>query len=267
MSNRPLAVVTGASDGMGKEFARQLAAQGNDLLLIARRGNLLDELKEELESSFAVSVEIMALDLSVLENIERLEKKVQNSNSLLWMVNAAGFGSGGAPFPNASPEIETQMLILHTIAPMRLCRSALVPMNANRRGFIINIASVAAWLASKGAADYSASKAFLVAFSKALQCDCRDSGVRIQAFCPGFVRTGFHSSQTMKRSAKFYEKIPNFMWDRPERVVRKSIREAQRQVGRRVVFIPSFFYWVLSILASCPPFMPLRILISRGTMR
>ncbi len=267
MSNRPLAVVTGASDGMGKEFARQLAALGNDLLLIARRGYILDKLKEELEKAYSISVETMELDLSVLENIERLEKKIQKSDSLLWMVNAAGFGSGNAVFPNASPEIETRMITLHAITPMRLCRSALIPMNANRRGFIVNIASVAAWLASKGAADYSASKAFLVAFSKALQCDCQKTGVFVQALCPGFVRTGFHSSETMQNSAALYEKIPNFMWDNPERVVRKSIRAVQRKFGRRVVFIPSLFYWFLSILTYCSSFMPLRILISRGTMR
>ncbi|MBE6428496.1 MAG: SDR family NAD(P)-dependent oxidoreductase, partial [Planctomycetaceae bacterium] len=146
MSNRPLAVVTGASDGMGKEFARQLAAMGNDLLLIARRGYVLDALKDELEKAHSVSVETMPLDLSKLENIELLEKKIQDSDSLLWLVNAAGFGSGSAIFPHVSPDIETQMLTLHTIAPMRLCRAALIPMNVNGRGFIINIASVAAWL-------------------------------------------------------------------------------------------------------------------------
>lgn len=266
MANRPLAVVTGASDGMGKEFARELAAMGNDLLLVARRGYVLDSLKKELESQYSVSVETMPLDLSVLENIEKLERCVESSDRLLWLVNCAGFGAGDGVFPNVSVELETRMLMVHTMAPMRLCRAALLPMTVNGRGFIINVASVAGFIASRGAVDYAATKSFLITFSRALQCDCVGTGVLVQALCPGFVRTGFHDSETMK-SSPLKQQIPGFMWDQPQRVVRKSLRAVQSRFCHQVIFIPSFFYRFLARVMSGPLMTPFRILFTGGKTR
>lgn len=266
MSNRPLAVVTGASDGMGKEFARELAAMGNDLLLTARRGYVLDSLKKELEAAYGISVETMPMDLSELENIRILEEKIESSDRLLWLVNCAGFGAGEGVFPDVSADVETRMLLLHNVAPMRLCRAALIPMKINGRGFIINVASVAGFLASRGAVDYSATKAFLITFSRALQCDCAGTDVHVQAFCPGFVRTGFHDSETMKNSP-LKDQVPGFMWDSAPRVVKKSIRAVQKRYFRRVVFIPTLFYRLITRIMSGRLLAPVRILLTGGQTR
>ncbi len=266
MSNQPLAIVTGASDGMGREFARALAEKGCDLILVARRAERLEALKSELESQFKVSAEVLALDLCVRENLLILEQKAESASNLLWLVNCAGFGAGESAFPDVDVELESRMLLLHNMAPMRLCRAALVPMRKNHRGFIINVASVAGFLASRGAVDYSATKAFLITFSRALQCDCAGTGILVQALCPGFVRTGFHDSETMK-SSPLKQQVPAFMWDDARRVVRKSIQNVQKRFGHAVIFIPSFFYRFISRILSGPLLAPLRILFTGGKTR
>ncbi len=251
---------------MGREYARALAEMGNDLLLVARRGYVLDALKTELEEKFSISVETCPLDLSVLENIATLEQKIALEDRLLWLVNCAGFGAGEGVFPDVSVEVETKMLMVHNVAPMRLCRAALVPMSVNGRGFIINVASVAGFLASRGAVDYSATKAFLIAFSRSLQCDCVGKGVLVQAFCPGFVRTGFHDSETMKNS-DLKRQVPNFMWDNAPRVVRKSLRAVQKKRFHRVVFIPTLFYRIVKQIMSGSVLKPFRIVFTGGKTR
>ncbi|MBR0192866.1 MAG: SDR family NAD(P)-dependent oxidoreductase [Thermoguttaceae bacterium] len=266
MTKRPLAVVTGASDGMGREFARALAEMGCDLWIIARREARLNELKTELEANFGVCVEVVPADLSRFEDIQKIEQKIESARNLLWMVNCAGFGAGEGAFPDVNVELETAMLMVHNMAPMRFCRAALVPMRENHRGFIINVASVAGFLASRGAVDYSATKAFLITFSRSLQCDCVGTGVLVQAFCPGFVRTGFHDSETMK-SSPLKEQVPGFLWDSAPRVVRKSIRAAQRRFCHRVVFIPTVFYRAITCFMSSPLTAPLRILFTGGKTR
>ncbi|MDO4629512.1 MAG: SDR family NAD(P)-dependent oxidoreductase [Planctomycetia bacterium] len=266
MSQRPLAVVTGASDGMGREYARALAEMGNDLLLVARRGYVLDALKTELEEKFSVSVETCPMDLSVMENIVALEQKILAEERVLWLVNCAGFAAGGGHFPDIPVEIESKMLMVHNMAPMRLCRAALVPMSVNLRGYIINVASVTGFIASNGVVNYSATKAFLIAFSRSLQCDCVGKGVLIQAFCPGFVRTGFHDSETMKNS-DLKKQVPNFMWDNAPRVVRKSLRAAQKKRFHRVVFIPTLFYRIVKQIMSGPVLKPFRIMFTGGKTR
>lgn len=266
MSDRPLAVITGASDGMGREFARILAQMGNNLLITARRQERLESLKNELESEFGVSVETLALDLCLMENIRILEQKIENSTELLWMVNCAGFGAGEGIFPDVDVEMEARMLMLHNMAPMRLCRAALVPMREKNRGFIINVASVAGFLASQGAADYASTKAFLITFSRSLQCDCAGTGILIQALCPGFVRTGFHDSETMKGSP-LKQQVPAFMWDDAKRIVRKSVKNVQKKFFHHVIFIPTFFYRFIARILSGPLMAPLRILFTRGKTR
>lgn len=263
---KPLAVVTGASSGLGMCFARQLASEGYDLLIVARRGFVLESLKEELERLYPITVETFEADLSEKEPLRELEKKVESSENLVCLINNAGFGTGESSFPNVDVEQETRMLALHNLAPMRLCRAALIPMAVNGMGYIINVASAAAFLASRGAADYSATKSFLVSFSRGLQCDCIDKGVHVQALCPGFVRTGFHQSETMKNS-ETGEKVPNWLWLDAPWVVKKSIRQVRKKHLRRVAYVPSLRYKILVAILASRWLSPLRVLLSRGRAR
>ena len=245
-STRKLAAVTGASDGLGKEFARRLAAEGYDLLVIARRPALLDELKADLETNYGVQVEPIPCDLSQPDELKRLEDRLENEESLEVLVNNAGFGLGDA-FPNVDSDKEESMIRVHAVATMRLSRSALVPMCKRKTGFIINVSSVAAFLYGSNAAQYSATKAYILSFSKSLQCDVRRYGVRIQALCPGFTHTGFHSTESMK----FFQKsdVPSWLWLSAEYVVKTSLRSIHRT--GRVVCVPSLRYkLVLALLCN-----------------
>ena len=247
MTTTPLAAVTGASEGLGKEFARQLATEGYNLLVIARRENLLNELKVDLEAKYNVHVEPLVCDLSKPDELKRLEDRLEKEESLEVMINNAGFGLGDA-FPDVNPDAEEAMIRVHVIALMRLSRAALVPMCKRRKGYVINLSSVAAFLYGENTAEYIATKAYVLSFSKSLQCDVRKYGVRIQALCPGFTHTGFHDTESMK----FFKKndMPKWFWLSAERVVRSSLRSIRR--SSRVVCVPSLRYKLILALVCNP---------------
>jgi short-subunit dehydrogenase len=246
-SSQKLAAVTGASEGLGKEFARQLAAEGYDLLVIARRPALLDELKAELEKTYSVRVEPLVCDLSKPEELKRIEDRLEKEESLEVLINNAGFGLTDA-FPDANPDAHESMIRLHTIALMRLSRAALVPMCKRKKGYVINLSSVAAFLYGANSAEYIATKAYVLSFSKSLQCDVDKYGVRVQALCPGFTHTGFHSTKSMESFQK--SATPKWLWLSAERVVRTSLQSIWR--SGRVVCVPSLRYKLILALACNP---------------
>ncbi len=247
-SSRPLAAITGASDGIGKEFARQLAAQGYDLLLIARRENLLNGIKSELETQYGITAEVFPCDLADPVQTRKLENALEKSEQLEFMVNNAGFGNENSNFPDVDADTEERMIQVHVVALMRLARAAIQPMCRNRKGFLINLSSVAAFLYGPGCVQYNATKAYVLSFSKSLQCDLRGKGVRVQALCPGLTHTGFHATPTMRGFRK--EKTPGFAWLPVEYVVRHSLRSIQK--GRRSVCVPSWRY-KMALFFLCNP--------------
>jgi short-subunit dehydrogenase len=247
MKTTPLAAVTGASEGLGREYARQLAAEGYNLLIIARRGHLLEEIKADLEKKYNIRVETLVCDLSKPDELKQVEDRLEKEESLEVLVNNAGFGLGRA-FPDVDPDAEEQMIRLHVIALMRLSRAALVPMCKRQKGYVINLSSVAAFLFAENSTEYNATKAYVLSFSKSLQCDVRRRGVRVQALCPGFTHTGFHATESMS----FFNKnaTPKWLWLSAERVVRTSLRSIRRT--SRVVCIPSLRYKLILALLCNP---------------
>ncbi|MBR4752994.1 MAG: SDR family NAD(P)-dependent oxidoreductase [Thermoguttaceae bacterium] len=268
-NGRPVAAITGASSGFGKIYAKRLASEGYDLLLVARREEKLLETTKEIKQERDVEIETISADLSVLDDIIRVERRLESIPSLRYLINNAGFG-GNQKFPDVFIDVETKMVLTHCLAPMRLCRAALVPMKAQGKkrdaGYIINVSSVSGFLAGEGAADYTATKAYLITFSKSLQCDVGRFGVRVQALCPGFARTGFHDAETMRYS-NLKETVPNFLWQRADRVVDASLRSLRRPFRPNVVCIPTIVYKIAGYFGSSWLFAPLRILLSRGTIR
>ncbi len=244
----PLAAVTGASDGLGKEFAKQLAAEGYDLLLVARRENLLNEIKADLEKRFGVHVDVHVCDLSKPEQVKTLEKRLEAADRLELMVNNAGFGRQDGFYPQTDPDREEEMIQVHVVALMRLTRAALQPMCKNKTGYLINLSSIAAFLHGSGFSQYNSTKSYVLAFSKSLQCDMRKYNVRVQALCPGLTHTGFHSTPGMKNFKK--EKTPGVAWLTAEYVVRTSLRSIRRT--RKVVCIPSLRYKIVLALLCNP---------------
>jgi hypothetical protein len=236
--SRGLAVVTGATAGIGREFAEQLGARGFDLLLVARDRQRLDETAKTLAAAHGVEAEPFAADLSRDEDVARLAERIAASPRLALLVNNAGFGSRGR-LAQADIGRQEAMVRLHVLAPMRLTRAALPVLLANRSGGVINVSSVAGFIYSVGNVNYCATKAYLTTFSEGLAAELHGSGVRAQALCPGFTRTEFHA-----RMPGPVERHPSFAWLSAKAVVGHSLRCLDR--GGPVVCIPGL-RWRLTV--------------------
>lgn len=236
--SRGLAVVTGATAGIGREFAEQLGARGHELLLVARDRARLNETAATLAATHAVSTEALALDLSRDDDVTRLVERLAASPDLSLLVNNAGFGSRGR-LAAAEPELQEAMVRLHVLTPMRLTRAALPVLLARGSGGIINVSSVAGFVYSAGNVNYCATKAYLTTFSEGLAAELYGTGVQAQALCPGFTRTEFHA-----RIPGPVERHPEFAWLSAREVVAYSLRCLDRRGP--VVCIPGL-RWRLAV--------------------
>src|SRR5512139_2827761 len=217
----PTALITGASAGIGAAFTRRLAADGFDLVLVARDGARLNDIAERLREAYRIQVEVLPADLTDDDGIGAVEKRVAAGIDLL--VNNAGFGHPGK-FLEVPVERELAMLKLHCEAVLRLTLAALPGMIDRGKGGVINVASVAAFF-PRGT--YSASKAWVVNFSQSVMQDIDAPGVNVMALCPGFVRTEFHERAEMDVSG-----IPDALWLDADKVVAAGLRDLRR--GQRV---------------------------------
>ena len=188
---RPVALVTGASGGIGEELARQAALDGHDLVLVARSRDRLDHLAAELERAGA-GVEVLTADLQTDAGIDAVADRLTATGTPVVdvLVNNAGYGSVG-DFAELSPDGLAGEITLNIMALMRLTRAALPGMLHRRRGGILNVASLASFLPGPGMANYSATKAYVLSLTEAIREEVTGSGVRITALCPGYTRTGF----------------------------------------------------------------------------
>jgi hypothetical protein len=241
------ALITGASSGIGEAFARRLAADGYDVILVARRKDRLEALADRLAKEFGVRAQALRADLSTLEGVETVEQVIANAQNLALLVNNAGFGEPGL-FTEHTLQSEIDMLRVHIEAVVRLTHAALPGMISRRRGGIINVSSVAAYLPSRGNVNYSATKAYLNNFSEALQLEVADDGLQVQALCPGFTATEFHETPVYLKRGFKRSVIPGFLWMPAEKVVEKSLSDLRR---RRVICIPGLKYqWIVRFARS-----------------
>jgi short-subunit dehydrogenase len=226
MGTGKTALITGGSSGIGATFARQLAAQGYDLALVARRRERLAELAGELQQAHDVCVEVLAADLADPAGVEQVEKRLGEIEDLAMLINNAGFGTTGR-FAAVDMASQLAMIQVHVVATVRLCRAALPAMLARNQGAIINVSSVTAFIPLPGSVNYSASKAYLVNFSEALQAELIGTGIKVQALCPSFTLTEFHDTPEY---AKFNRaRVPGFMWMSAEEVVADSLKALKRE--------------------------------------
>jgi short-subunit dehydrogenase len=241
-SHTRTALITGASSGIGAEFARQLAAQGYDLILVARRGERLSALAADLQDRHGITAEPLVADLSVAEDVERVAARLAELSNLALLVNNAGFGISGSL---ALAELQNQldMLNVHVVAAMRLSHAALPGMIARGTGGIINVASLAAFMALPREVNYCATKAYLVTFSQALAAEVRRKGVRVQALCPGFTITEVHDEPDRPGAGR--EGFPRFLWGSSQAVVADSLLALDRG---QVVCVPGFVNQMIRLL-------------------
>jgi len=233
LSEKRKALITGASAGIGAEFARQLAARGYDLALVARRRERLEQLAESIKLKYGVEVDVLPADLSIDEGITQIEEFIQNCKNLEILVNNAGFGIPGG-FIAADIELTLSMLWGHVVAPVRLTRAALPEMIEKGTGYIINVSSISAFSAATGSSTYSASKGYLNNFCEGLAVECYKTGVKVQALCPGFTYTEFHDTPEYK-PYRIKERLPRIFWMTSEAVVRWSLNALK---GNNVIIIP-----------------------------
>ncbi len=224
----PTAYITGATAGIGAAFARRLASDGFDLVLLARDTERLERTAAELHDRYAVRTEPLTADLSTEDGLAAAEERARKDVDLL--VNNAGFANRGK-FLDVPVSDELNMLRVHCEAVLRLTHAVLPGMLDRGRGGVINVSSVSAF-ATRGT--YGASKAWAVNFSPGVAADIAGrsrGGVRVMALCPGFVHTEFHERAQMDMSD-----VPDFMWLDKDYVVDVALRDLQRGVP---VSVPS----------------------------
>ena len=240
------ALVTGASSGLGAAYARHLAARGFDLILVARRQSRLDELAQAMRERYAVRAEALVADLADPADLGRAVARVEEERDLTMLVNNAGFGLPSS-FARSDIERQLDMIRVHDEASVRLARAGLPAMLARNRGAIVNVSSLAGFIPLPGNVNYSASKAYLIEFSRALQAELRGTGVRVQALCPGFMNTEFHDE--MGRDRWNLAQLPAFLWMSPDEVTADSL--ACLEAGE-VVCVPGAVYRVVAAVARNP---------------
>lgn len=253
-----LAVITGASSGMGAAFARKLAARGYDLLLIARREDRLKSIAHQIGEQYHVRAEILTADLTDDTALAAAAARIREAPDLGVLVNNAGFGTTGYFF-EAEPGLQDQMHRLHVLATLRLSHAALanlIPRALPGTG-IINVSSVAAYAVSPQSVSYGATKTWMNRFTEglAIELGAKSSPVTMQALCPGFTLTEFHDVMPMDRS-----RVPASLWTTADFVVEESLRGFD---DRKLFVIPGWRYkllvWILRIVPNA--------LIRRGSIR
>jgi len=260
MSKRPLAVITGASSGIGAEFALQLAARGHDILLIARRRDRLEALAAELSEKSHVSADILSADLTVERDRAEAAARIASVENLTLLVNNAGFGTMGS-FEDADFDSQDRMHRLHILATLALTHAALQNFKTQNRGAlsgtaapprgIINVSSVAGFQQAPFNISYCATKAWINSFTEGLHMElaaepeAKQGPVRVQALCPGFTYSEFHDVLGMDRRT-----IPAWLWMPAAVVVSESLRGFDRGA---LFVIPGWPYrWLARLIGITP---------------
>jgi len=235
------AIITGASAGIGAEYARQLAFYGYDLILSARRVDRLEALAEELTEDYGISVDIHPADLTQRSDVEALEKRIRNEKRLVILINNAGFGVSGK-YVSRGVENHQRMIDVHVSATVRLTHAALSGMIERKRGYVINVSSIAGFIPVGGGPGYAASKAYLNVFSTNLQSTIPEF-IHVQALCPGYTYTEFHTTADYNGNER--EVLPRWVWMTAEEVVRYSLSKLD---ANKVIIVPGLKYRVVAFL-------------------
>ena len=236
------ALVTGGTAGIGLAFARRLAAQGHDLVLVARDEARLAEVAADLRERHHVEVELLVADLSVREELQRVADRVGDpAQAVDLLVNNAGFGLGRR-FVEGELADEERMFDVLCRAVLVLSHSAAQAMIARGRGAIVNVSSVAGFTAG---GTYAAAKSWATTFTEGLACELAGTGVTATALLPGYVRTEMH-----QRAGMSMRRLPQQAWLDADQLVEAALADVRRG---RVLSVPTKRYKVAAVLASTAP--------------
>lgn len=245
--NEKTALITGATSGIGKEFARRFAGFGYNLIITGRRENKINVVADEIRKEFNISVEVIIVELSAASELEKLIKIVENRNIDI-LVNNAGFGLN-AFYYEANLDSFLKMETVHVKVPMEITYAVLKGMIRRDNGTIINVSSDGAFLLAPKNTVYSSTKAFLKTFTEGLNLEMKTKGknIKLQALCPGLTRTDFHEKMGMDKSRQIDKGM--IKWNTPKFIVDCSLKALKKD---RVVCIPGaktrFLIGVLNLL-------------------
>ena len=242
------ALVTGATAGIGESFTRMLASKGFNIALVARDEARLHQRAAALRDKYGVQTFVLPADLATDQGCKSVEEYL-NEFEIEVLINNAGFGINKA-FTASALDAEQDLLDVLVRTPMRLMHVVLPQMKARNSGTIINVSSIAGFIAG---GTYSASKSYLTVLSESLHTELRATNVKINALCPGFTRTEFHERGRMKMKG-----LPEFMWLDSDQLVARSWSDAQ---SGKAVSVPG---WQYKLLVGFISILPRRIVRSIG---
>lgn len=230
--NPGVALITGSSSGIGKEFARQLANQGFNLILVARREQKLKEIAKDLEKKNPISVEVLVADLSKLSDNEMVISRISELDNLDVLINNAGFGIM-RNFLQTERNLHVDMINVHITSPVLFCYAAIPKMAKRKRGVIITTSSMSAITMSPSLPIYTATKSAISVFIELIQKKFKRSGIYFQALHPGLTITGFHDTEYWNGFKR--DLLPKGNWMSAEEVVLLSLAAVKT---KKVIFIP-----------------------------
>ena len=259
--SRKIAIITGATSGLGLAYARKLAQMKWDLLVTGRRQLRLDEIKEELENNYSISVETVCVDFNHKEDFELLLDKIQQMSAVNMLINNVGYGNR-VGFFESSYQPQEQMINVMINACTQLIHTVVPKMQGQKEAGIINVSSLSAFLPAPLNLVYCASKLYMVEFSECLHVYLKGSGISVQALCPGYIKTNFHDRMGISEERSWLE--DRLLWMDAADVVNKSLRALRiskvicipgfvnRMVYRLSRILPKeFSYWVVAKQTKC----------------
>lgn len=251
MTNR-IALITGATSGIGEAFARKFASQNYDLIITGRREEKIKALASELVSKCNINVEIIISELSNSDAINTLVKKIQDTKNLEVLINNAGYVKPRSKFNDQDITAHDNMLIAHCQATMKFVYAALPNMISNKKGIIINVSSIMGFYPFCMQPMYTATKAFVGIFTESLNLELKRTGVKAQALYPGVTYSDFHKKIGLDENKK--TRTVAWLWQspmHPKRVVEDSLRCLEKN---KTLCIPGFRNKVITLFHSVKRF-------------
>lgn len=240
------ALVTGASSGIGEHFVHRLAAGGVAPVVVARRGDRLAELAERYPGT-----EVLVADLATRDGQQAVAARLTDGPPIDLVVNNAGFGTSGA-FERLDIDRLTREIEVNAVALTRLSHAALATMLPRRRGWLLNVSSMASFQAAPRLAVYAATKAYVTSLSESLHEEARRHGVHVTALCPGLTRTEF---QQVSSSRAEVATFPRPLWTSPDAVARAGLRDV---AAGKALSVPGALYTAIAAIAAVTPRRVLR---------